>query len=111
MLIYIKTFIFKILLIFTLNKVKCENVNDFSEELLNWNGSKILGDNDLPYSNLHQLSQIEKNLNFKLKVIILTMNRPESLERLLSSINNTYFEYPQEKFTNDSYILAPSYSL
>ena len=96
MLIYIKTFIFKILLIFTLNKVKCENVNDFSEELLNWNGSKILEDNDLPYSNLHQLSRIEKNLNFKLKVIILTMNRPESLERLLSSINNTYFEYPQE---------------
>ena len=102
MLLYIPSYLFKILLFFSLNKVNCENKNDFSEELLNWNGSRILADNDLPYSSLHELSQIEKNINFKLKVIILTMNRPESLQRLLESINNTYFEYPQEytyKFT------------
>ena len=96
MLPHITTYLFKILLISSLNKVNCENKNAFSEELLNWNGSRILSDDDLPYSSLQELSQIEKNIYFKLKVIILTMNRLESLQRLLESINNTYFEYPQE---------------
>ena len=46
------------------------------------------------------------------------MDRPESLERLLESINNTYFEYPQEHiykknsgmydvFEGEGYFLSP----
>ena len=51
----------------------------------------------LPWSNLTQLSELELTEPFSMKVIVLTMNRPESLMRLLRSINNTYFEYETDK--------------
>ena len=47
----------------------------------------------LPWSNLTHLSQLEQSQPFTMKVIVLTMNRPESLMRLLRSINNTYVEH------------------
>ena len=36
--------------------------------------------------------------NFKLTVVVLTMNRPKSLARLLSSLRNTDFEFDDEQF-------------
>ena len=88
--------IYNYLLFFIVYKV-CfgDKITSFSEELLRWDGNINLADNDLPYKNLSELAEIEKSTKFNLKVIILTMDRPESLERLLVSINSTYFEYPQ----------------
>ena len=51
------------------------------------------GQDFLPWTNLTQLTQLEQTETFSMKVIVLTMNRPESLLRLLRSINNTYFEH------------------
>lgn len=51
------------------------------------------GQDFLPWTNLTHLSQLELAETFSMKVIVLTMNRPESLMRLLRSINNTYFEH------------------
>merc|ERR1711983_315233 len=51
------------------------------------------GQDFLPWTNLTQLSQLELAETFSMKIIVLTMNRPESLMRLLRSINNTYFEH------------------
>ena len=47
----------------------------------------------LPWANLTQLAQLERTAPFSMRVIVLTMNRPESLARLLRSINNTFFEH------------------
>ena len=43
-------------------------------------------------------SEPNEKQNFKLTVIVLTMNRPKSLVRLLNSIINTDFEEEDEKF-------------
>ena len=47
-------------------------------------------------SNAEELSKDVKN--FKLTVVVLTMNRPHSLGRLLNSIHNTDFEFDDDKF-------------
>ena len=49
------------------------------------------------WSTLSELSDLERQANFSMKVLVLTMNRPESLKRLLDSIYNTYFEFPEDK--------------
>jgi len=49
------------------------------------------------WSTLSELSELEQQASFSMKVLVLTMNRPESLKRLLSSIYNTYFEFPEDK--------------
>ena len=36
--------------------------------------------------------------NFKLTVVVLTMNRPQSLARLLKSLRATDFEFDDDKF-------------
>ena len=36
--------------------------------------------------------------NFKLTVVVLTMNRPQSLARLLKSLRATDFEFEDDKF-------------
>ena len=51
----------------------------------------------LPWDNLTQLAQLEQTADYSIKVIVLTMNRPQSLLRLLRSINRTYFEYPGDR--------------
>ena len=43
-------------------------------------------------------SESNEKRNFKLTVIVLTMNRPKSLVRLLNSIRNTDFEEEDDKF-------------
>ena len=47
----------------------------------------------LPWSNLTHLAALEQTESFTMKVFVLTMNRPESLTRLLNSISDTFFEY------------------
>ena len=39
-----------------------------------------------------------KKRDFKLTVIVLTMNRPKSLARLLKSLDATDFEFPEDYF-------------
>ena len=51
----------------------------------------------LPWSNLTHLAELEQAETFTMKVFVLTMNRPESLKRLLDSISNTFFEYEEDK--------------
>ena len=51
-------------------------------------------EDSLPWTNLTQLAEMEQTEPYTLKVIVLTMNRPQSLLRLLRSLNRTYFEYP-----------------
>ena len=51
----------------------------------------------VPWANLTQLSMLEQTEPFTMKVIVLTMNRPDSLMRLLRSINKTYFEYESDR--------------
>jgi len=53
--------------------------------------------NFLPWSNLTQLAAMEQVESFTMKVFVLTMNRPESLKRLLDSISNTFFEYEGDR--------------
>ena len=43
------------------------------------------------------LAEMEQTEPYTIKVIVLTMNRPQSLLRLLRSINRTYFEYPGDR--------------
>ena len=64
--------------------------------LLDWAGDGLLQNDDIPWSSLEELAHLERQKGFKLKVIILTMNRPESLRRLLHSINQTFFEHPED---------------
>ena len=66
-------------------------------DLLAWNGNSSLSNDDLPWSSLTELSELEQQADFHLKVIVLTMNRPESLNRLLSSLNRTYFEFDSDQ--------------
>ena len=40
---------------------------------------------------------MEQTEPYTIKVIVLTMNRPQSLLRLLRSIKRTYFEYPGDR--------------
>ena len=49
------------------------------------------------HANLTQLALLEQTAHFSMRVIVLTMNRPDSLTRLLNSINNTFFEYPGDR--------------
>ena len=51
----------------------------------------------LPWANLTQLATQEQVEPFTMKVFVLTMNRPESLKRLLDSISNTFFEYEEDR--------------
>jgi hypothetical protein len=39
------------------------------------------------------MSELEDTRPFSMRVIILTMNRPPSLSRLLDSLSRTFFEY------------------
>ena len=41
---------------------------------------------------------------FNLTVIVLTMNRPKSLQRLLDSLKATDFEFPNDKFDVEIHI-------
>jgi hypothetical protein len=50
----------------------------------------------LPWITLSELTAREQLEPFSLRVIILTMNRPESLVRLLNSLSNTFFEEPTD---------------
>ena len=60
--------------------------------------SSLAGSEDfLPWDNLTQLAGLEQTADYSLKLIVLTMNRPQSLLRLLRSINRTYFEYPGDR--------------
>ena len=54
----------------------------------------------LPKTILSQDVEItEKDAkNFKLTVVVLTMNRPQSLARLLKSLRATDFEFDNDKF-------------
>ena len=49
------------------------------------------------WRDLEELRQMETTEEFSMKVIVLTMNRPESLKRLLDSISNTFFEHLSDK--------------
>ena len=50
-------------------------------------------------STFSQYSPEDKDVKkFKLTVVVLTMNRPNSLARLLNSIHNTDFENDDDKF-------------
>ena len=55
-----------------------------------------LADDDLPSTLLSELAELERSQLFRLRVIVLTMNRPESLARLLNSLPNTFFEHPTD---------------
>ena len=62
---------------------------------------------------------METTEEFSMKVIVLTMNRPESLNRLLDSISNTFFEHHSDKLeveihvdkshgnNNSNYVVPP----
>jgi hypothetical protein len=52
----------------------------------------ISSSDHLPWIPLSELQAAP----FSLRVIILTMNRPESLTRLLNSLTNTFFEEPTD---------------
>ena len=53
----------------------------------------------LPQCTFSQYSPDEKDVkNFKITVVVLTMNRPNSLARLLNSIHNTDFVNDDDKF-------------
>jgi hypothetical protein len=39
------------------------------------------------------MSELEGTRPFVMRVIVLTMNRPQSLSRLLDSLSRTFFEY------------------
>jgi len=43
-----------------------------------------------------ELAALEQERPFSLRLIVLTMNRPESLARLLASISATFFEHPTD---------------
>ena len=46
----------------------------------------------------------EKPRDFKLTVIVLTMNRHFSLMRLLRSLNNTEFDHPDDYFDMEIHV-------
>ena len=62
---HLKHFLISILVsIGKYNVIYCE---EFSEELIQWDGNSDLSDDDLPYSDLTQLSELEKNTVFKVR--------------------------------------------
>ena len=80
---------------------------DLSEGILGEGGDQ----DSLPWSDLEELAELERNAEYTIKVIVLTMNRcaacqsiinileliamnrPESLERLLKSLSGTAWEF------------------
>ena len=54
--------------------------------------------NLLPIISSNETSPSKEVKDFKLTVVVLTMNRPQSLGRLLKSIHNTDFEFDSDKF-------------
>ena len=92
------TFIFTFIFILNLE------IRPSSTNLHTWSGDNSLPNDEVPWSNLTQLSDLERNAEFNLTVIILTMNRPESLLRLLHSIDGTFFEFPEDKINLEIHV-------
>ncbi|XP_023333279.1 uncharacterized protein LOC111705074 [Eurytemora carolleeae] len=110
--------------VFTLLFILNLEISPGTTDLLTWNGDNTLLNDEVPWRNLSQLSQLERSSRFNLTVIILTMNRPESLRRLLDSIDKTFFEFSEDKlnleihvdksqgwFYDDCVNIAKNYSL
>jgi hypothetical protein len=59
----------------------------------------------IPQSTFSQYSPDENDVkNFKLTVVVLTMNRPNSLARLLNSIHNTDFENDDDRLNVEIHV-------
>ena len=58
----------------------------------------ILGISIMPQISSNEANPSKEVKDFKLTVVVLTMNRPKSLARLLKSIENTDFEFDDDKF-------------
>ena len=54
--------------------------------------------------NATSLSELEQTQPFSMRLIVLTMNRPDSLMRLLRSINRTFFEYDSDKINVEIHV-------
>lgn len=70
--------------------------DDLSEGILGKESGEGGGQDSLPWSDLEELAELEKNAEYTIKVIVLTMNRPESLERLLKSLSATAWEFDSD---------------
>lgn len=90
--------------VFTLLFILNLEIRPGTTDLLTWNGDNTLSNDEVPWSNLSQLSQLETSSRFNLTVIILTMNRPESLRRLLDSIDKTFFEFSEDKLNLEIHV-------
>ena len=89
---------------FTLLFILNLEISPGTTDLLTWNGDNTLLNDEVPWRNLSQLSQLERSSRFNLTVIILTMNRPESLQRLLDSIDKTFFEFSEDKLNLEIHV-------
>ena len=59
----------------------------------------------IPQTTFSQYAPEEKEIkNFKLTVVVLTMNRPNSLARLLNSIHNTDFENDDDRLNVEIHV-------
>ena len=90
--------------VFTLLFILNLEIRPGTTDLLTWNGDNTLLNDEVPWRNLSQLSQLERSSRFNLTVIILTMNRPESLRRLLDSIDKTFFEFSEDKLNLEIHV-------
>ena len=90
--------------VFTLLFILNLDISPGTTDLLTWNGDNTLLNDEVPWRNLSQLSQLERSSRFNLTVIILTMNRPESLQRLLDSIDKTFFEFSEDKLNLEIHV-------
>ncbi len=90
--------------VFTLLFILNLEISPGTTDLLTWNGDNTLLNDEVPWRNLSQLSQLERSSRFNLTVIILTMNRPESLRRLLDSIDKTFFEFSEDKLNLEIHV-------
>ena len=90
--------------VFTLLFILNLEISPGTTDLLTWNGDNTLLNDEVPWRNLSQLSQLERSSRFNLTVIILTMNRPESLQRLLDSIDKTFFEFSEDKLNLEIHV-------
>ena len=90
--------------VFTLLFILNLEISPVTTDLLTWNGDNTLLNDEVPWRNLSQLSQLERSSRFNLTVIILTMNRPESLQRLLDSIDKTFFEFSEDKLNLEIHV-------
>ena len=90
--------------VFTLLFILNLEISPGTTDLLTWNGDNTLLNDEVPWRNLSQLSQLERSSRFNLTVIILTMNRPESLRRLLDSIDQTFFEFSEDKLNLEIHV-------